>query len=87
MPRVHLPQLLRPLAEGAPSVEVEGVTLRAVIEALDRRYPGLGERITENGEIRPEVMVAIDGDETRDLNVGVPATSEVHVLPAIAGGA
>ena len=31
-------------------------------------------------------MVAIDADEVRDLDAPVPAGSEVHILPAIAGG-
>jgi hypothetical protein len=38
MPRVQLPQLLRPLAEGMSSVEIEGETLRFIIEALEKRY-------------------------------------------------
>jgi molybdopterin converting factor small subunit len=86
MPRVWLPQLLRPLAGGASSVDVVGGTLREVIADLDRQHPGLADRIVEAGAIRPDVMVAIDADETRELNAPVPEDGEVHVLPAIAGG-
>jgi molybdopterin converting factor small subunit len=86
MPRVLLPQSLRPLAGGASSVEVEGATLRAVIDALDARHPGMRERIVEDGAVRADVMIAVDADETRDLNAPVPAAGEVHILPAIAGG-
>jgi molybdopterin converting factor small subunit len=86
MPRVQLPALLRPLAGGASSVDVEGATLRSVFDDLERRFPGIAERILEAGEIRPDVMVAIDADEVRDLNAAVGADSEVHILPAIAGG-
>ena len=86
MPRVMLPALLRTFAGGASSVDVEGATLRDVIANLDRRYPGLADRIIEAGAIRPEVLVAVDADEVRDLDAPVPLDAEVHILPAIAGG-
>jgi sulfur-carrier protein len=86
MPRVFLPALLRPLAGGASSVEASGTTLRDVIENVDHQHPGLRERIIEAGAIRPDVMIAIDADEVRDLDAPVAADSEIHILPAIAGG-
>ena len=86
MPVVRLPGLLQSMAGGASSVEVDGATLREVFVELDRRFPGIGDRIIEAGEIRPDVMIAIDADETRDVDAPVAANSEVHILPAIAGG-
>ncbi len=86
MPRVLIPALLRPLAGGASSVEVAGTTLRAVIDDLERQYPGLRDRVIEAGAFRPDVMIAIDADEVRDLDAPVASGSEVHILPAIAGG-
>jgi molybdopterin converting factor small subunit len=86
MPRVLIPALLRPLTGGASSVETSGATLRAVIDDLDRRHPGLRDRIMEASGFRPDVMIAIDADEARDLDAPVAANSEVHILPAIAGG-
>jgi molybdopterin converting factor small subunit len=86
MPTVHLPALLRPLTAGAASVETAGATLRAVIADLDRQFPGLAERIVADGAIRPDVMVAVNADEVRDLEVPVLPGGEVHILPAIAGG-
>jgi molybdopterin converting factor small subunit len=86
VPVVRLPSLLQPIAGGATSVEVQGATLGAVIDDLDRQHPGLAARIIDAGEIRPEIMLAIDADETRDLTAPVPESAEVHILPAIAGG-
>ncbi len=86
MPRVMLPALLRPLAGGASSVETTGATLRDVIEDLERQHPALRGRIIDAGVIRPDVMVAVDADEVRDLDAPVPSAGEVHILPAIAGG-
>jgi molybdopterin converting factor small subunit len=86
MPTVRLPSLLHPLTGGASVVEASGATLRAVIDDLDRRYPGLAERIVAEGQVRDDIMLALDGDEVRDLDARVPDGAEVHVLPAIAGG-
>lgn len=86
MPKVLIPTLLRPLANGASSVEASGATLRAIIDDLDHRFPGMGERVVDAGAIRPDVMIAIDADEVRDLDAVVLPGSEVHILPAIAGG-
>jgi molybdopterin converting factor small subunit len=86
MPTVHLPALLRPLAGGASSVELAGESLRAVIDDLDRRHPGMRDRIIENGTIRPDVLVAIGSDEVSDLDTPVPEGADVHILPAMAGG-
>jgi molybdopterin converting factor small subunit len=86
MPTVRLPSLLHPLTGGASSVEANGTTLRALIADLDRRFPGLGERVLDSDMLRSDVMLAVGSDEVRDLDVAVPDDAEVHILPAIAGG-
>lgn len=86
MVTVRLPASLQPLADGAARVESDGATLRAVIDDLDRRFPGIAERLLEAGAVRGDVMIAVGSDETRDLDAPLPDDSEVHILPAIAGG-
>ena len=86
MATVRLTSLLRPLAGGLSLVQASGTTLRAVIDDLDRQYPGLRDRIIDAGAIRPDVMLAVGSDEVSDLNVAVASDAEVHILPAIAGG-
>jgi molybdopterin converting factor small subunit len=86
MARVRLASQLQPLAGGAQVVDADGATLRAVLDDLARRFPAIAGRIIEDGMLRPDVMVAVGADETRDLNAPVPADAEVHILPAIAGG-
>lgn len=84
---VWVPSLLRPLAGGATTVRASGSTLRQVIDDLDRQYPGFRDRLIENGAIRSEIALAIASDEVSDLNAAVGDDTEVHILPAIAGGA
>jgi len=86
MALVRLPAVLQPLANGTASVQVSGATWRTLIDELDRLYPGMRDRVVEADEVRPDVMIAIDADEVRDLDVAVPQGAEVHILPAIAGG-
>jgi molybdopterin converting factor small subunit len=86
MASVQLSAVLRSLAGGASSVQATGATLRAVIDDLDRQFPGMKARVIEAGAIRPDVMIAIDADEVRDLDAPVTADGEVHLVPAIAGG-
>jgi len=83
---VHIPSMLRPLAGGALTVRAEGSTLRHVIEALEALHPALRGRITDAGGLRPEVMLAIGGDEQRNLSAPVAPEDDVFILPAIAGG-
>ena len=45
-----------------------------------------GVQVIDAAGIRPEVMIAIGGDEVRNADAAVAPDAEVHLLPAIAGG-
>jgi len=85
---VWIPSLLQPFTSGADKVEVDGANLRQVIDALDARYPGLKERLLfDSDRLRPEISAAIDGDtEHLGLLEPVQPETEIHFVPAIAGG-
>lgn len=87
MPIVFVPPMMRRLTGGAECVEVEGKTLRQVIEALERRYPGTKQWLCEEDRLRPGVAAAIDGEvATMGLLQPVPPNAEVHFIPALGGG-
>jgi molybdopterin converting factor small subunit len=87
MPTAIIPALLRPLCAGAPRLEVDGATLGDVLRALDLRCPGLYDRVVENGHLRPELAVAIDGEAgSFPLHEPLASTAELTILPAISGG-
>ena len=87
MPRVFIPAQLRELTGGAAEIEVGGETVRAVVAALDARFPGIAERLCKEGELSPALQVSIDGAlSRRGLDARVPAASEVHFLPVFGGG-
>ena len=87
MPVVFIPKPLREMTGGAARVTVEGATVREVVEALDRLYPGIKPRLCRGDALAPGLHVSIDDVmTTRGLLAPVRPESEVHFLPAIGGG-
>jgi molybdopterin converting factor small subunit len=88
--RLVVPSALRSSAGGAKEVAVEGATLRAVLDDLGVRMPGLERRIRdERGVLRPHVLVFVDGLMVRgeaSMETPVPEGCEVLVAPAVSGG-
>jgi molybdopterin converting factor small subunit len=87
MPKVLLRPPLRELAGGQSALEIEGATLREVISKLEASHPKLtGWVVDERGRVRPHVTLFLNG-ERAGLEAPVSATDQIHVLPAISGGA
>ncbi len=87
MATVVVPSLMRDLTEGRARVEVSGETVQDVLEALERRYPGIKERLCEGDELASTIAVSVDGKLSRlGLFQPVGAESVVRFLPAIEGG-
>lgn len=78
---------MRDLTDGQESLTIPGETLRQVVNNLDRLYPGCKNRLCEDGQLRPSVTAAVDGETTQTgLLQSVRSGSEVHFVPAISGG-
>jgi molybdopterin converting factor small subunit len=87
MPTVWIPALLRDLTGGEEKLNVPGETVRHLIENLDERHPGIAARLCEEGRLRPDITVLVDGVASRQrLRHQLTETSEVHFVPAISGG-
>ena len=89
MAQVWLPSELQPYAGGNQIIEIEGTSVRQIVNNLDAQYPGLKEFLydPDMDQIVGSMAVIIDG-ETSQLGLldKVDPTSEVHFLPAIGGG-
>jgi len=84
---IFIPTMLQSLTAGTKRVEMEARNVRQVIERLDEMFPGIKERLVEDGEIRPSLAIAIDGDVAiMGMLEKVGENSEVHFVPAIGGG-
>ena len=87
MATVFIPSLLRDLTGGIQDVNVPGETVREIIDALERTYPGLKDRLCDEGRIRPNIALVVDGlRSSQGLRTRVDVNSEVHFVPAISGG-
>jgi sulfur-carrier protein len=84
---VRLPGTLTPLFPGLPRrVEVEAATVLAAIDSLETQWPGLRDRIFEEGPaIRRHLHVYVDG-ERAGLDTPVAERSRLDVIAAISGG-
>jgi sulfur-carrier protein len=84
---VRLPGTLRPLFPGLPrSVEVEAPTVLAAIDSLETQWPGLRDRIVEEGPaLRRHLHVYVDG-ERAGLDTAIAERSRLDVIAAISGG-
>ena len=87
MATIFIPTMLQKMTDGAQKVDMEVRNVRQVIERLDELYPGIKDRLLEDGDIAPNIAVAIDGDVAiMGLLQRVGQNSEVHFVPAIGGG-
>ena len=87
MATIFIPSMLQSLTEGAKKVDCDARTVRQVIERLEELYPGIKDRLVEDGAIRSNLAVAIDGDlAVMGMLEKVGENSEVHFVPAIGGG-
>ena len=87
MATVYIPTMLQKLTGGVKQTECQGRNVRQIIDGLESQYPGIKARLVEDGEIRSNLAVAIDGDVARmGMLERVSETSEVHFVPAIGGG-
>jgi molybdopterin synthase sulfur carrier subunit len=90
MAQVRIPTPLRKYTGGAEAVQAEGATVGALVADLDKRHPGLRERICdETGAVRRFVNIFVNGEDIRflqNLDSAVKADDEVSIVPAIAGG-
>ena len=87
MIKVFLPYKIRHVLDIPAEIEANGVNLRDLIETLDIKYPGIKDHLVEEDKLRPGMSAVIDGKTTRlGLIHKLDEVSEIHFLPAIAGG-
>ena len=87
MAEVYLPSTLPPLFPGLPRhLQLDASTVADAIAELDRQWPGMRDRLVEQGPaIRPHIHVYVD-QERAGLDTELGAGSRVDVIAAISGG-
>jgi len=85
MPQIKLFANLRKAA-GEKEVSVTGASVGGVVSELVKGYPALMEHLLENGQIRPHVIITINGNPITDANVAVTEQDQIAIFPPITGG-
>jgi molybdopterin synthase sulfur carrier subunit len=84
---VRVPSLLRDLTGGQEQVSAPGKTVGEVVATLDNAFPGFKGRLCVGEQLDPALAVFVDGKIARlGLLAPVRNDSEIHFLPAMAGG-
>lgn len=86
---VRIPTILRPFTKNQKAVVATGATLTVLITDLDQQYPGIGDRLLENGALRRFINIYINDEDVRflgSLEAPIKDGDSVTILPAVAGG-
>ena len=86
---VRIPTPLRTLTGGADEVPASGSTLGEVLEDLEKRHPGLRERLLDEKGVRRFINIFIGEEDVRflqGLKTPVKTGDQISIVPAIAGG-
>jgi molybdopterin synthase sulfur carrier subunit len=87
--KVRIPTPLQRLTGGLEVVDADAGTVIELVQELDKKFPGIGERVSEGGKIRRFVNIYINEEDIRFLQAEATAVKdgdEVSIVPAIAGG-
>lgn len=87
--KVRIPTPLQRLTQGQDIVECKPGKVIDLVQELDEKFPGIGERISEEGKIRRFVNIYLNEEDIRFLKAEeteVRDGDEVSIIPAIAGG-
>jgi molybdopterin converting factor small subunit len=84
---VRLPRSLLALFPGCPAVvPVTAASILEAIDALDRKVPGIRNRLLDAGpEIRQHLNLFVDG-ELAGLRTPLRDGAVIRVVPAVSGG-
>jgi len=87
MPHVHIPPALRSLTGGQKVLQVDGRTVREVIDIIDQDHPGFRLRITAQERLKPGIAVAV-GSRISDLGLleRLEPADELHFVLSVSGG-
>ena len=86
---VSIPTILRSFTNNARNVSATGSNLAEVVADLDSQFPGIGDRLIEDGGLRRFVNVYVNDEDVRflgSLDVALKDGDVVTILPAVAGG-
>jgi molybdopterin synthase sulfur carrier subunit len=87
---VRIPAPLQKLTKNQAEVKAEGNNIKELIDNLEKKFPGIKERICDkNGKTRRFINIYVNEEDIRFLQQDTTVLKdgdEVSIIPAIAGG-
>lgn len=86
---VRIPTPLRTLTGGEEQIQASGTDVKAVIESLEAKHPGMRDRLLDEKGVRRFINIYLGDEDIRFLDgLGTPVKDgdELSIVPAIAGG-
>ena len=86
---IRIPTPLRTLTGGEDQVSADGGTVGQVIENLEKRHPGIRDRLLDDKGVRRFVNIYVGDEDIRfldGLETKLKEGEEISIVPAIAGG-
>lgn len=86
---VRIPTPLRTLTGGNDEVKAQGATVALLIEDLEKRYPGMRDRLLDEKGVRRFVNIFVGDEDIRFLEglaTELKGGEQISIVPAIAGG-
>lgn len=86
---IRIPTPLRTLTAGNDEVKATGATVADVIEDLEKRHPGMRDRLLDAKGVRRFINIYVGEEDIRfldGLKTELKAGDQISIIPAIAGG-
>jgi len=86
---VRIPTPLQKLTNGKAEVECNAGNVLELVDALEKDYPGMKERLSDGGKIRRFINIYVNEEDIRFANkesTSLKDGDNVSIIPAIAGG-
>ena len=87
--KVRIPTPLQKLSNGKAEVECSAKNVAELLDALEKDYPGMKDRLSEGGKVRRFINIYVNEEDIRFMNKEETALKDgdnISIVPAIAGG-
>lgn len=87
--KVRIPSPLQKLTHGRSEVTCSAKNIAELVDALEKDYPGMKERLSEDGKIRRFINLYVNEEDIRfgkKEETVLRDGDTVSIVPAIAGG-
>ena len=82
--------MLQKFTDGEKKVQIESASIGEMLSTLETSYPGIGDQLMEDGELRRFVNIYLNDEDIRFLDgmdTSLADGDVLAILPALAGGA